>query len=87
MSSVVKRSFSIPSPIFEGVEQEARQAGVPLSVAISEAAEQWVRVRQGLRAVAEWEAEHGALTDAELAEADALLDQTDRQTRQVRATG
>ena len=29
----------------------------------------------------EWEAEHGALTDAELAEADALIDEADQGAR------
>ena len=81
MSSVVKRSFSLPAPLFRGIEDEAREAGIPLSAALTEAAQQWLTVRRGLRAVAEWEAENGALTDAELAEADALLDQADQGAR------
>lgn len=35
---------------------------------------QWLVVRGGLRAVREWEAEHGSFTDEELADADVLLD-------------
>ena len=35
-------------------------------------------VEDGLAAVAEWEAEHGPLTDAERAAADRQLDQLDR---------
>jgi len=81
MASVVKRSFSLPAPLFRGIEDEARQAGIPLSAALAEAAQQWLTVRRGLRAVAEWEAEQGVLTDAELDEADALLDQADREAR------
>jgi len=41
---------------------------------MTEAARQWLLVRHGLRTVAEWEDEHGTLTDAELAEADRLLE-------------
>ena len=81
MSSVVKRSFSLPAPLFQGIEDEARAAGIPLSAVLTEAAQQWLTVRRGLRAVGEWEVENGALTDAELAEADALLDPADQGVR------
>jgi hypothetical protein len=36
---------------------------------MTQAARSALAVRDGLSAVAEWEAEHGALTDAELADA------------------
>jgi hypothetical protein len=36
-------------------------------------AEHALKVEAGLRAVAEWELEHGPLTDGELAEADRFL--------------
>lgn len=48
-----------------GGEQEAERRRVAL-------------VEDGLAAVAEWEAEHGPLTDAERASADRQLDQLDR---------
>ena len=70
----MKRSLSFPVELFDEVEQEAKAVGLPVSTVFAEAARQWLLVRRGLRAVQEWEAEHGALTDQELAEADALLD-------------
>ena len=74
MGNVVKRSLSFPPDVFAAVEEEALAAGVGVSTALTEAARQWLVVRRGLRAVAEWEAEHGALTTEELAAADRLLD-------------
>lgn len=73
MPGVVKRSVSLPEPIFREVEQEAQRDGLGLSGALAEAAQQWLLVRRGLRAVREWEAEYGALTAGDLTEADALL--------------
>ncbi|MHB8313307.1 MAG: hypothetical protein ACYDD0_08420 [Candidatus Dormibacteria bacterium] len=40
-----------------------------ISAWMTNAARQALLVRAGLRAVAEWEADHGALTEAELADA------------------
>ena len=40
---------------------------------LNEAAEHALQIEAGLRAVAEWEAEHGSLTEGELAEADRFL--------------
>jgi hypothetical protein len=42
---------------------------------MTEAARRTLRVRDGLAAVAEWEAQHGAFTDAELDEARKRLRQ------------
>ncbi|MEO6205655.1 MAG: hypothetical protein ABIO67_09770 [Mycobacteriales bacterium] len=71
---MVKRSVSFPADVFEGLEAEAKLEGVGVSAAIAEAATRWLRIRQGLRGVAEWEAEHGAFTAEEIAAADAILD-------------
>ena len=79
MASVVKRSLSFPSDVFEAVEEEARRDGVPISSIVTQATRDWLLIRQGLRAVAEWEAEHGAFTPEELAEADRILDELDRR--------
>ncbi len=40
---------------------------------MSTAAERQLRIREGLRAVAEWEERTGPLTDDEIAEGEALL--------------
>jgi hypothetical protein len=44
----------------------AREEKVSISAWLTEAARRSLRVRDGLAAVAEWEAQHGAFTDAEL---------------------
>ena len=51
----------------------AKRRGVSLSSWLNEAAEHELKIEAGLRAVAEWEAEHGALTEDELAEAGRFL--------------
>ncbi len=74
VANVVKRSVSFPAEVFQALEEQARAEGVAVSAAITEAATQWLQVRRGLRAVAHWEAENGALTADELEAADALLE-------------
>lgn len=59
----------------------ADRRGVSLSSWLNEAAEHALQVEAGLRAVAEWELEHGALTAGELAEADRFLSR--RQARRA----
>lgn len=54
--------------------EAAARSGLSLSAWLNRAAENELAVGRGLAAVSEWEADHGALTDAELAAADALLD-------------
>lgn len=74
MSSVVKRSISLPSEVFEALEQQAAADGRTISAELADAAELWLHTRRGLRAVRAWERVHGALTADELADADRLLD-------------
>lgn len=75
MSSVVKRSISLPAEIFEALELQAAKEGRTVSAALADAADLWLATRRGLRAVRAWEREHGTLTADELAEADRVLDQ------------
>ena len=58
----------------------AERQGLSLSAWLNRAAENALRIEDGLDAVAEWEAEHGPLTAQELADADAALDAA-RKTR------
>jgi hypothetical protein len=74
MSTVVKRSISLPSEVFAALENEAAAQGQTVSAALADAADQWLATRRGLRSVRAWERENGALTAAELAAADAELD-------------
>lgn len=74
MSSVVKRSVSLPSEVFEALELQAAAEGRTISAALADAADLWLSTRRGLRAVRSWEREHGTLTAQELADADRTLD-------------
>ena len=74
MSSVMKRSISLPTELFEALGAEATQDGRTVSATLADAASLWLSVRQGLKSVRAWEQENGALTAEELAEADRVLD-------------
>lgn len=70
---VVKRSVSLADEVAAAVEVAAREDGVSFSAWLSSAAERQLRVREGLRGVAAWEKEAGALTDEEIAAGEDLL--------------
>lgn len=74
MSSVVKRSISLPADLFAALEQQAGDEGRTVSAVLADAADLWLATLPGLRAVRNWEREHGALTAGELAAADSALD-------------
>lgn len=71
---VVKRSVSLDSDVAAAAEEAAAEDGVSFSAWLSDAAQRRLRVREGLKGVAEWEAEAGPLTPAERAAGEALLD-------------
>ncbi|MFN2538012.1 MAG: hypothetical protein ABR549_07645 [Mycobacteriales bacterium] len=75
MARVVKKSLSFPQDLFEELEAEARAQDTTVSALVSRATASLIRRERGLRAVADWEAEHGAFTEEELAEADRILDE------------
>jgi hypothetical protein len=70
---VAKRSVSLAEDVASAVEVAAQEDGVSFSAWLSSAAERQLRVRQGLRGVAAFEAEAGALTAEEIAAGEALL--------------
>jgi len=70
---VTKRSVSLADEVASAVETAAKEDGVSFSAWLSSAAERQLRVRRGLRGVAAWEAEAGALTAEEIAAGEALL--------------
>lgn len=70
---VVKRSVSFDADVWDSLVAEAGSG--PVSPLINDALAHYLRRQQGLAAIAAYEAEHGAFTDAELAEADRLLDE------------
>ena len=73
MSSVVKRTISVPSDVFAAVDAEVTPAE-SLSTLFSEGARLLLRQRAGQRAIALYEAECGRISEAALDEADRLLD-------------
>lgn len=79
--AVQKLSVSIDDRVATAAGASAERQGLSLSAWLTRAAEQALAVEDGLAAVAEWEAEHGALTAEELAAADAILDRSETARR------
>jgi hypothetical protein len=71
---VKKLSVALDERVAEAAAASAERHGLSLSAWLNRAAQNALAVEDGLAAVAEWEAEHGALTPEELAAADAVLD-------------
>lgn len=72
--AVTKLSVALDERVVAAARAAATRDGMSLSAWLSRAAEQAVRIEEGLRAVAEWEAEHSPITAEERAAADGLLD-------------
>jgi hypothetical protein len=64
-----KLAITVDADVHDRVIDAAAAEGVSVSAWMTEAARRALLVRDGLAAVAEWEAERGPLTDAELAAA------------------
>jgi hypothetical protein len=64
-----KLAITVAPDVHAKVMAAAEKEGVSVSAWMTSAARRALVVRDGLAAVAEWEAEHGALTEAELAAA------------------
>jgi predicted transcriptional regulator len=74
VSTVVKKSVSVPEAIWSAAERAADVRHTTVSALVTEALENYLKIQAGLQAADEWERENGPLTDEELAEADAILD-------------
>ena len=74
MSTVVKKSVSVPDVIWSAAEVAAADRHMTVSALVTEALENYLKIQAGLQAVDEWERENGPFTEEELAEADAMLD-------------
>jgi hypothetical protein len=68
-----KLAITVDPDVHQRVVAAASEDGVSVSAWMTQAARRALTVRDGLGAVAEWEAEHGKLTDAELDEAETRL--------------
>ena len=71
---VDRRSISMDSDIAARVDSAAAEDRVSFSAWMTNAADFSLKRREGLRAVAAWEADHGAFTAAEMAQASWELD-------------
>jgi hypothetical protein len=71
---VKKLSIALDERVAEAAAASAERHGLSLWAWLSRAAANALAVEDGLAAVAEWEAEHGAFTAEEIAAADAILD-------------
>jgi hypothetical protein len=71
--SVKKLSVALDADVAKAAARSAKRQGRSLSAWLSAAAAHALAVEDGLAAVAEWEAEHGVLTEQELAAADRVL--------------
>ena len=61
-----KLAITVDADVHEQVKAAATAEGVSVSAWMTSAARRALVVRDGLRAVGEWEKEHGAFSDAEL---------------------
>ena len=64
-----KLAITVDPEVHAGIVAAASEEGVSVSAWMTNAARTALLRRDGLKAVAEWEAEHGRLSEAELAEA------------------
>jgi hypothetical protein len=71
--AVKKLSVALDEQVADAAAASAERHGLSLSAWLNRAAENALAIEDGLAAVAEWEAEHGALTEEELRAADAVL--------------
>lgn len=77
--SVRKLSVALDQDTAQAAADAAARRGVSLSAWLNEAAEHALRIDEGLQAVAEWENEHGTLTEDELAAADRFIAKKERR--------
>ena len=68
-----KLAITVDRDVHAKVIKAAAEDQMSVSAWLTAAARQAIRLREGLVAVAEWEAEHGAFTEQELAEARARV--------------
>jgi hypothetical protein len=87
-SPAVKLAITVDRDVHAKILSAVEAEGSSISAWITAAARQALRVREGLAAVAEWEAEHGALTEEELEAARQRLNQSSvRPKRRARKRG
>lgn len=68
MAQREKRSVSLPPRVAQAIDQAAAEDGTTFSAWLVDTAAHRLRLQAGLRAIAEWEHEHGPLTPEERAD-------------------
>lgn len=77
-----KMAITVDPDVHAGIVAAAAAEGISVSAWMTEAARRALVIRSGLAAVSQWEAQHGALTDEELAAARRrLTNRTQRKRR------
>jgi len=71
--TVRKLSVALDPFVADAAADAAEREGLSLSAWLSRAAERALVVERGLEAVRAWERDNGSLTDAELSDADKVL--------------
>jgi hypothetical protein len=79
-----KLAITVDADVHPGVLEAARAEGVSVSAWMTDAARIALRRVEGLRAVAEWEALHGRITEEEMRGARAWLAGATRRTARAR---
>lgn len=74
-----KVTITLDEQLVDALSKMAAESGLPLSRVISSAAERELRLHIGRAVVAEWQAEHGTFTPAELAAARAEMADADAE--------
>ena len=80
-SPAIKLAITVDRDVHAKILSAAEAEGSSISAWLTAAARQALRVREGLAAVAEWEAEHGALTEEELEGARQRLSRSNAQPK------
>jgi hypothetical protein len=80
----VKLAVTVDADVHAKVLHAAEAEGTSVSAWITEAARRALLVRDGLAAVAEWEAEHGVLTQAELGAARTRIERNTTRRKRSR---
>jgi hypothetical protein len=69
-----KLSIALDESVAAAAKEAAARRGISLSAWLNQASVSALRIEDGLRGVAEWEAEHGPPSEEAVAEANAVLD-------------
>ncbi|MFP5320187.1 MAG: hypothetical protein ACLGI2_18065 [Acidimicrobiia bacterium] len=80
-----KLAITVDPEVHAGVVTAASEEGLSVSAWMTNAARRALLARDGLKAVEEWEADHGALSERELADARERVADELRKRRRGRA--